>query len=90
MIVSLSLILIDTGLRLRSQQMLTYCNSLIMRPCCGMSVNGSPHLTRLIRRLINYILVALRHTRIVGLNETQSLYYNKVSRGNLRPAYLDI
>ena len=81
MIVSLSLIQHDTGLRLRSQQMLTHCNSLIMRPCCGVSVNGSPHLTRLTRRLINYILVALSLARIVRRIETQSLYYSEPYMG---------
>ena len=34
MIVSLSLILSKTGLRLRCQQIATHCNSLMLRPCC--------------------------------------------------------
>ena len=30
---------------------------LMLRPCCGMSVNGSPHLTGLTRRLITASLL---------------------------------
>ena len=43
MIVSLSLILYDTGLRLRCQQIVTHCNSLMCSKCVLVAVR----LTRL-------------------------------------------
>ena len=75
MIVSLSLIRCDTVLRLDCQQIATHCNSLMLRLDCdrvayecerqpALDVSQTASHSR-------YVLVALRLTGLVGLNETQ-------------------
>ena len=75
MIVSLSLILYDTGLRLQCQQIATHCNSLMLRldcvrvayecdRCTALDVSYSASYSR-------YVLVALRLMQLTSPVETQ-------------------
>ena len=77
MIVSLSLILYDTGLRLRCQQIATHCNSLRLRLNCVRVAYECERLSALDVSYpvssCNYVLIALRLTGLVGLAETQTL-----------------
>jgi len=88
MIVSLSIILLDTGLRLRRLQIATHCNSLMCLDCvrvaydCDVSyVLDQSHTASHSR----YVLVALRLMQLMRLGETQLLYYSKTHMGELRP-----
>ena len=84
MIVSLSLILYDTGLRLRCQQIATHCNSLGCRSCVRVAYDCERHTTldeSYTASQARYVLVALRLTGLVGLAETQDSYYNQDVKG---------
>ena len=84
MIVSLSLILCDTGLRLRCLQIATHyltrlTLSLVLVPCdCDRctALDESYPASR-----CNCVLVWLRLMQLTILAETQMLYYNKVLMG---------
>ena len=87
MIVSLSLIQCDTGLRLRCQQIATHCNSLRLRLDCDRVAYECDRYMRLDVSYpvssCNYVLIALRLSRLVGLAETQTLYYSNNLVGEL-------
>ena len=81
MIVSLSLILYDTGLRLIRQQIVTHCNSLSMRLDCDRVAYECERQSALDESYSqtqpDYVLVAVRLMRLAILVETQKLYYSK-------------
>jgi len=85
MIVSLSLILYDTGLRLIRQQIVTHCNSLMLRLDCdrvAYECERHPELDESYSQTqLDYDLVALRLKRLTILTETQMLYYSKTHMG---------
>ena len=82
MIVSLSLIQLDTVLRLERQQMATHAthesNASMLHDCevALPTLDQSQPASH-----AEYVLVALRLKRIVRRNETQTLYYNKTHVG---------
>ena len=88
MIVSLSLILYDTGLRLRCQQIATHCNSLMCIRCVRVAWLWS-RITELDESQpvssVNCVLVALSLVIIVRRSETEMLYYSWPHVGKLWP-----
>ena len=84
MIVSLSLILIETGLRMRCQQIVTHWNSLGCLSCVHVAyecdrrtaLDESYHESTL-----DCVLVSLRLTGLVRLAETQDSYYTRDGNG---------
>ena len=85
MIVSLSLIQCDTGLRLQCQQIATHCNSLMLRLDCDRVAYECDRCTALdvsqTASHSRYVLVALRLTGLIRLIETQLSYYNHTVNG---------
>ena len=89
MLVNLSIILCDTGLRLRCQQMATHI----------VTVLGCVHVALIVNRCtaldesypvstVYYVLVPLSLNRPARRSETQPLYYIKTQLGVLRPVYV--
>ena len=82
MIVSLSLILYDTGLRLRCQQIATYIVTVsgcvhVAYDCERQSALDESHTVS----TCNYVLVAVSLVKIVRRTETEPLYYSKSQMG---------
>ena len=84
MIVSLSLILSDTGLRLRCQQIasrIRHSMSLVLRPCCEW-VWSADRTWRVLSWVHLYcVLVALSLTELTRRNETELPHCNKIVKG---------
>ena len=88
MIVSLSLIQYDTGLRLVRQQMDTHCNSLMCIRCV-LVANECERIPALdvsqTESHLYCVLVALSLTILAGRMSLIVLYYNSDLMGEMRP-----